>query len=114
MREAILTSEHVALKRRFYEFSNHYLQPTFFRHEAKNHECPAGRFELGLALKNAYDLRSEYIHALKPLPNNLVLNLSHNDVQIVGTRPLLTFHGLARVPSDVLVATQAFGASVAS
>ena len=104
VRQAILKFEHVALKRRFYEFSNHYLQPTFFRHEAKNHEHPAGRVELGLALKNAYDLRSEYIHALKPLPNNLVLNPSHNDVQIVGARPLLTFHGLARVARHVILA----------
>ena len=104
VRQAILKSEHVALKRRFYEFSNHYLQPTFFRHEAKDHKHPAGRAEIGLALKNAYDLRSEYIHSLKPLPNNLVLNPSHNDVQIVGVRPLLTFHGLARVARHVILA----------
>ena len=103
VRQAILKSEHVASKRRFYEFSDHYLQPKFFREEAKDQLYPVGRTELGIALKNAYDLRSKYIHALKPLPKNLVLRPSHNDTQIVESRYLLTFHGLARVARHIIL-----------
>lgn len=103
VRQAILKPEHVALKRRFYEFSDRYLQSKFFREGAKEQLYPVGRTELGIALKNAYDLRSKYIHALKPLPKNLVLRPSHNDTQLVESKPLLTFHGLARVTRHVIL-----------
>lgn len=103
VRQAILNIEHVALKRRFFEFTRHYLQPTFFRQEAKDQLCPVGRTELGFALKNAYDLRSEYIHELKPLPKNIVLLHSNNDTQIIESKCFFTFHGLARVARHIIL-----------
>ena len=103
VRQAILKTEHVALKKRFCEFTSRYLQPTFFRDEATDQLYPVGRTELAIALRNAYDLRSSYIHELKPLPKHLVLVQTHNDIQIIELKSFLTFHGLARVARHIIL-----------
>ncbi|MFL1490012.1 hypothetical protein [Pseudomonas antarctica] len=103
VRAAILKSEHAALKRRFCEFTNHYLQTEFFRDNAYEHQRPAGRTDIKIALKNAYDIRSSYIHTLKPLPKNLVKMPSLGDILIVDSKPLLTFNGLARIARHVIL-----------
>ncbi|MDD2467464.1 MAG: hypothetical protein PHI97_26065 [Desulfobulbus sp.] len=102
VREAILKSEHAALKRRFCEFTNKYLQSCFFRDESYNQQFPAGRSEIEIALKYAYDVRSAYIHALKPLPENLVMMPNFGDIRIIGHHPYLTFNGLARIARHVI------------
>ncbi|TVT83960.1 hypothetical protein [Pseudomonas sp. H3(2019)] len=103
VRAAILKSEHVALKRRFCEFTKHYLQSDFFRSTVCEGQSPAGRTDIEIALKNAYDIRSEYIHTLKPLPKNLVRVPTLGDILIVDSRPLLTFNGLARIARHVIL-----------
>lgn len=103
VRTAILKSEHTALKRRFCEFTSHYLQPEFFRNGASEHQSPAGRTDIEIALKHAYDIRSGYIHTLRSLPKNLVRIPSLGDILIVDSRPLLTFNGLARIARHVIM-----------
>ncbi len=101
--QAVLKSEHVALKRRFLEFTRHHIEPRFFRDEAKDQLHPAGRTELFEGVKKAYDLRSAYIHALTPLPKNLVVHPAHTDIFLLDSDPHLTFHGLARVARHVIM-----------
>ncbi len=103
VRQTLLASEHTALKKRFCAFCNHHLQPTFFRTEATDEQYPAGRTELEKALRNAYDLRSKYIHALSPLPKLLASGHWHTDIQIIDSLPFLTLHGLARVARHVIM-----------
>lgn len=103
VRNAILANEHVALKRKFSSFTNHYLSPSFFRNGTEGHPYPAGRSELAIAIKQAYDLRSTYIHTLKPLPNNLVSPHIQSDVFSDNGKLLLSFRGLARVARHVII-----------
>jgi hypothetical protein len=103
VRDAILDIEHVALKRKFSSFTNHYLSPSFFRSGTDGHLYPAGRSELTVAIKKAYDLRSTYIHTLKPLPKNLVSPHIQSDVFSDNGRLLLSFRGLARVARHVIL-----------
>jgi len=102
VRDAILSNEHVALKRKFSSFTNHYLSPSFFRNGTEGHPYPAGRSELVLAIKQAYDLRSTYIHTLRPLPKNLVSPHVQSDVISDNGKLLLSFRGLARVARHVI------------
>lgn len=103
VRQAILNTEHIALKRRFKEFTLNYIQPTFFRDDALGQSLPIGRTELDIALKNAYDLRSEHIHSLKPLPKLLTSSTTQNDTIFVEGKCFLTFQGLARVARHIIL-----------
>lgn len=103
VRQAILDSEHVSLKRRFSEFADRHLGPEFFRAGAQTRLVPAGRTELRLGLRNAYDLRSGYIHTLKPLPANLVLMPTQADVLEARSTLYLTHNGLARVARSIIL-----------
>lgn len=102
VREAILKSEHVALGRRFRIFALEHLTPSFFREEAALTNSPIGRSDLDLALKNAYQIRSKYVHELHPLPKLLTNSFYHADVTQVDGQPTLTFQGLARVARHVI------------
>lgn len=103
VRNAILGNEHVALKRKFSSFANHYLSPSFFRNGTEGYPYPAGRSELAVAIKQAYDLRSTYIHTLRPLPKNLVSPHIQSDVFSDNGKLLLSFRGLARVARHVIL-----------
>jgi hypothetical protein len=103
VRDAVLSTEHVALKRRFCEFSIQYLNARFFREEAANQSRPVGKSELRVALKKAYDLRSKYVHTMDSLPTNLLACPSHSDILTIDSRPHLSFHGLARLAHHIIV-----------
>lgn len=62
LRQALLDIEHTSLARRFQSFVIETLQPSFFREEAQGAVGPIGRSELPGALRQAYSLRSRYIH----------------------------------------------------
>lgn len=103
VRTAILATEHAALGRRFLEFALGNIKPAFFREEAIREHSPAGRAEMRVALKNAYRLRSEYVHTLEPLPRNLASSTGFADIERIDMHPYLTFHGLARVARHVIL-----------
>lgn len=103
VRNAILANEHVALKRKFSSFTNHHLSPSFFREGTGDSLFPAGRSELAVAIKNAYDLRSTYIHTLQPLPKSLTSSHIQSDVFSNDGKLMLSFRGLARVARHVII-----------
>jgi len=103
VRNAILANEHVALKRKFSSFTNHYLSPSFFRNGTEESLYPAGRSELAVAIRQAYDLRSTYIHTLRPLPKNLTSPHVQSDVFSDNGKLMLSFRGLARVARHVII-----------
>lgn len=103
VRDAILSTEHVALNRRFREFSLAHIGPRFFRHEVEGRVAPAGKSDLNVALKNAYQVRSGYIHTLKSIPRLLASPMALTDLMPIEGVPYLTFEGLARVARTVIL-----------
>ncbi|WP_322046642.1 hypothetical protein [Paraburkholderia sp. J67] len=102
VRSAILSGEHVALSRRFREFTLDHVGAKFFRDDAAKSSSPPGKSDLTIALKNAYDIRSGYIHTLKAIPGLLASPHSLAEVAHVDGSPHLTFEGLARVARAVI------------
>ena len=103
IREVLLETEHVALGRRFREFALGHLRPSYFREEAIGLPKPAGRADLEDALRQAYNLRSGYIHELAELPSILKLPVPGETASLpFGPEVLLTFQGLARLARHVI------------
>lgn len=103
VRKAILSKEHVALARRFREYTREHLKPSFFREEARLDHRPAGHTAIMRGLRNAYDLRSAYVHKLAPLPRMLKFGHGYADVAAIEDEPFLTLHGLARIARHVIL-----------
>ena len=104
VREALLEIEHVALGRRFRDYTLDHLQPSYFREEARDMVNPVGLADLTGALRQAYNLRSGYIHELEELPNLIKLGTSYSETVLVDGRILLTFQGLTRLARHVITA----------
>lgn len=102
VRTAVLANEHVAIRRRFCEFTLAHVGSTFFREEAEKVSQPISRPDLSLALKQAYSIRSSYVHHLKEIPRLLVgIPGFHETIEVKG-QPALTFAGIARVARHVI------------
>lgn len=101
VRQALLATEHVALGRRFREFALDHLEPSYFRQEAQGLTNPAGRTDLEVALRQAYNLRSGYIHELVELPAILKMP-GFEDTTSLDRQVKLTFQGLARLARHVI------------
>ena len=97
VRAAILANEHVAIAQRFREFALGHVGPSFFREEAENAVNAIGRPDLSIALRQAYSIRSSYVHHLKDIPRLLVGIEGLHETMVVDGQPTLTFAGLARV-----------------
>jgi len=98
----ILSHEHVALGRRYREFTLAHLRPSFFREEAAKETHPVSRPDLAGALERAYQYRSKYVHTLRERPRQLTIGPTLADATVVDGKPVLTFHGLARVARHVI------------
>jgi hypothetical protein len=72
VRTAVLANERVALARRFREFALAHIGPSFFREEAEKAVGAVARPDLEIALRQAYSIRSSYVHYLKDIPRLLV------------------------------------------
>lgn len=103
VRAAILRNEHVALARRYRAFVQAHVGPDYFRQpDAGIH--PVARYELDIALRQAYGLRSAYIHQLRALPTPIILPHGHWETTMVKRQPTLTFQGLFRLTRHVIKA----------
>ena len=98
----ILKNEHMALGRRYREFVLKHLDPSFFRAEAQAEANPVRSRTLPTVLESAYQSRSSYVHSLRELPRILTSVPSHSDVIMIGEKPVLSFHGLARIARHVI------------
>jgi hypothetical protein len=102
IRSAVLANEHVAMFRRFRDFSMQHLSPDFFRSEAAKSIRPISRLDLVTLLRRAYDIRSGYVHRLQGLPKLLMGPFSHVETWDIDGQPTLTFEGLARLARHVI------------
>jgi hypothetical protein len=102
VRASVLANEHVAIARRFREFALAHIGPSFFREEAQTSVHAISRPDLAIALKQAYSIRSSYVHHLKDIPPLLVSIEGFHETLVVDGQPALTFAGLARVARHVI------------
>ena len=103
VREAVLKVEHVALKRRFKEFVCAHVSPSYFRSGFQKEDHPVGQSELPEVLGLAYDVRSQYVHQLKRLPDPISLGHGYYEAVFHGRTRLLTLQGLSRLMRHAFV-----------
>ena len=103
VRRALLETEKSAAGRRFREFAKANVHRSFFREEADGIQGPVSQADLNQLLREAYALRSGYIHRLRELPRALaVAGLPGEAIRVDG-RMLFTFRGLARLARHLIL-----------
>ena len=102
VRDTLLEIEHPSLARRFRAFTLEHIRPSYFRQEAAGLFNPVGRTELRGVLREAYRLRSKYVHKLNELPKLLTLGFDHGETVQIDRVTLLTIQGMARLARHVI------------
>ncbi len=102
VRAAILTTEHLALGRRYREFVLSHVDESYYRTGDALVGYAIAQCDLVEALRQAYFLRSKYVHQVLELPDELTLPHGHAEVSYVDRQPTLTFQGLARLTRHVI------------
>lgn len=80
IRAAIIRREHLSATRRFVEFSMSNIGSSYYRVSADSVIRPASKSDVRPAVRNAYGLRSKYIHQLQSLPRNLQTPLDLQEI----------------------------------
>lgn len=102
VRRAILEIEHTALGRRFRDFVTKHLGPDYFQESAKQGSTPAIKGRIRQAAREAYTIRSSYIHTLKTMPNEIKLPSQLKSLIAVRGKTYLTFEGLSKTTRHVI------------
>jgi hypothetical protein len=101
VRSALIKIEHLALSRRFRDFALGHVSRCAL-HEGGRVGAP-GRDDLRDGLKEAYSLRSRYVHNLRDLPRLLDSDFSYSETIRSGHATYLTVQGLAHVARTVIL-----------
>lgn len=102
VRAALLDIEHTSLSRRFRDFSLENISPSYYREETDDVLNPISRDDLAKALSNAYQARSQYVHNLRKLPDQLIITDSYTETCRINKRTWLTIQGLSRLARHVI------------
>lgn len=103
IREILLQESHVKLQAKFLDFATGHLPPDFFESAAEAVQRPIRRSELRQSLKNAYQLRSQYVHQLQQILHQLrVAGIARHEVFLWENEPYLSFGGLFRLVCSVV------------
>ena len=102
VRATVLDNEHVAISSRFRAFVLANVQPGFFREEAGKTAGAISRPDLSAALRQAYTIRSSYVHHLQEIPDLITGIDGFHEMIHVADRPTLTFAGLSRLARHVI------------
>ncbi|MEQ8392438.1 MAG: hypothetical protein RIB30_15740 [Thalassospira sp.] len=102
VREAIIGVDNGSLARSYREFILNKIDPDYFRSEDVQLGAAVTRWQLDQALRQAYALRSKYIHTASPLPDELTMPHQYGETTEVDRRPALTLQGLARITHHVI------------
>jgi hypothetical protein len=104
VREALLTVEHVALARRFREFTVAHTSPAYFRQDLGGASgLLLGKADLTEVLSTAYASRSKYVHQLRRLPDVVTLGHDHGEIAADGRTRHLTLQGLSRLMRNAII-----------
>ena len=103
IRETLLKSSNLRLQQRFIEFITNHISDSFFNDVTIHVKSALRKSELKRALRNAYTMRSKYVHQLKPIQKQLkVPQIAEGDVFYWENEPYLTFGGLTRLAYHVI------------
>ena len=102
VRTALLDIEHTSLSRRFRDFSLENISPSYYREETADVLNPISRNDLAKALSNAYQARSQYVHNLRKLPDQLITTDSYTETCRINKKTWLTIQGLSRLARHVI------------
>jgi hypothetical protein len=102
IRGALLYERNLKATVRFVDFAVAHIDDSFFTEKAVGRCFGLRRSQLVPALRNAYKMRSRYVHQLLPVESQVRYPLGHGDVFEMGNQPYLTFSGLLRVTHEVV------------
>ncbi len=102
VRAAIIKREHLSAVRRFVEFSISNISGSYYRTDVDSIPRPASRSDVRLAVRNAYFLRSKYIHQLQSLPRGLQTSLDMQEIVIEEGSVYFSMTGLTRFSKFVI------------
>ena len=91
-----------SLSRRYRDFIVDKIDRDYYRTPRTVSNFPVTSRELPKVLRNAYNLRSKYIHSAAPLPGELLFPCNYSEVSYVARDPVLTVQGLARITRHVI------------
>lgn len=101
VRAALIEIEHLALARRFREFALAHIEPSYYRETGRMGML--GPMDTRDALREAYNLRSGYVHKLVQLPDMLSIERSFSESVRIDHRALFTLEGLARLVRHIIL-----------
>jgi hypothetical protein len=103
IKSTLIKASHLKLQQNFIDFICNHMSDSFFEDEAAEVEAPLRASDLRRALRNAYILRSGYVHELKTLLKQLKIpSIAKGDVFRWENEPYLTYSGLIRVVRHVI------------
>lgn len=103
VRETLLNIEKFGLARRFREFTKAHVRNSFYREETAGVLNPISRADLDQGLREAYRIRSGFIHNLRELPRELTMTASPVESMESNGVVRFTFRGLARLVRHVIM-----------
>lgn len=103
VRDAVLDVIHPRLGHRFVQFILAHLPTDYFTAQADTQKHPIGRHDLKAALQNLYEVRSRYVHSLKPLTKEFLHFASHRETYEDNGKLTFTFQGLFRLVRAVII-----------
>jgi hypothetical protein len=101
VRAALVKIEHLTLSRRFRDFVLNHMSRCTLRESGRS--GAPGRLDLRDGLKEAYGLRSRYVHNLRDLPQLLDSAFLYRETIHSGHTTYLTIEGLSRVARTVIL-----------
>ncbi len=103
IRVILLESGRMRVQRRFIDFVARHTADSFFVDEARGIPGALRKSALRRAARNAYIIRSQYVHALRPIVDQLrIPQVGKRDAVFWEGEPYLTLSGLLRITLHVL------------
>lgn len=102
IKEILINSRESKLMKRFISFSLGNISDSYFLENADGIKNPLKKSELERVLRNAYKMRSGYVHKLEEIENHLKIPLLDGEVFPWENEPYLTFRGLVRLVHHII------------
>lgn len=103
IKNILTNTPHLKLSKRFVEFVLKYVSPKFYIDEAKSIKSAIKKSDLKKLLINAYNMRSGYVHNLRPILKHISIpEMAMSDVIRWENEPYMTFAGLSRLTYHVI------------
>lgn len=103
IKDILLEDRHLKLQKRFITFITSNIDDSFFVEEAEGINVPLRKSHISQVLKNAYDIRSKYVHSLQSIMKQLKMpSIGSGEVYSWEGNPQITYKGLLRLTHHVI------------